>query len=327
MRGGLLLGLLMPASLAAGLLVHRLPPASAWAQGPAAWVPGEYAATIEAAGLTRRYVVHVPAGYDGARAIPLVIMLHGAGGSADEVLRWTGWAEQADRAGFLAVAPDGTNAQPGAGASADDELRAWNDGSGRGYPADHDVDDVAFVGRLIDDVRAQFAVDERRVYTAGFSNGASMAYRLGVELADRIAAVAPVAGHLWIPPAELRSPVSLFYTVGGDDGLNPPSGGDVDSPWVGSEWKPAPRDSVGRWAAMLGCPPDARAVGDASGVRIVGYGPCRGDAEILWYTIEGLGHSWPEGGVPRPPASPDAAGEWVSATEAIWDFFQRHSKP
>jgi polyhydroxybutyrate depolymerase len=143
---------------------------------------------------------------------------------------------------------------------------------------------------------------------------------------EPLAAVAPVAGHLWVPATALASPVALFYLVGGDDPLNPPDGGWVSSPWVGPEWKPAPRDSVERWAAMLGCPPTPAVVPDADGVRVVRYAPCRGDTEVLWYTIAGLGHTWPDRSVPVPAAPSGGASDRVSATEAIWRFFERHPK-
>src|SRR5687768_13445528 len=69
---------------------------------------GEYA--IRPAGVDRRYLLHVPADLDPARPAPLVMMLHGAGGSAEVAARGYGWRDKADREGFVAVFPEGTRA-------------------------------------------------------------------------------------------------------------------------------------------------------------------------------------------------------------------------
>src|SRR5919201_955178 len=104
MRNRLLLSIVALALLGVGLIGSR------WQAGVASagWTAGDHPHAIEAGGLQRRYVVHVPRGYDPAAPQALVVALHGAGGSADDFLQWTGWSREADRSGFLVVALEGT---------------------------------------------------------------------------------------------------------------------------------------------------------------------------------------------------------------------------
>jgi polyhydroxybutyrate depolymerase len=88
------------------------------------------------------------------------------------------------------------------------------------------VDDVAFINSVIDDVSGQDAVDPGRVYATGISNGAFMAQRLGCDLADRIVAIAPVAGTLGAGVScQPDQPVSVLEMHGTSDPLVPYAGG------------------------------------------------------------------------------------------------------
>ena len=73
--------------------------------------------------------------------------------------------------------------------------RLWNDGSGRGTIGVEHVDDLGFISAMIDFLEARYSADPARIYCTGFSNGASMTFSVGLNLSDRIAAIAPVAGH------------------------------------------------------------------------------------------------------------------------------------
>ncbi|MFV1967883.1 MAG: PHB depolymerase family esterase [Pirellulaceae bacterium] len=112
----------------------------------------------------------------------------------------TGWAEKADREGFLAVFPEGTPPDPSRPARFIGNPQTWNDGSKRSNlgAAVRGVADVEFVSAMLSDLSTRFKVDKRRVYATGFSNGASMTFRLARELSTAIAAVAPVAGADWL---------------------------------------------------------------------------------------------------------------------------------
>jgi polyhydroxybutyrate depolymerase len=189
---------------------------------------GDHTFDIQVGGLERRYIVHVPPGYDGSKPGPVILMFHGGGGTAQGAMRETRWAAKADKEGFLAVFPEGTRPDPSQPARFAGNPQTWNDGSSRLNvgAAERKVDDDGFVRALLDDLAARFAVDTRRIFVTGFSNGASMSFRIGRELANRVAAIAPVAGADWAdePPKPVR-PVPLLYITGTADPLNPIDGG------------------------------------------------------------------------------------------------------
>src|SRR5271170_6046860 len=196
--------------------------------------PGDHTESLEvghgANKMTRTFLVHVPPGFDGKSNVPVVIMLHGAGGSGAGAMGQAGWGAKSDREGFVAVFPDGTPPNRAAPAQFMTNPRLWNDGSGHAIGVDH-VDDLGFISAMIDFLEARYAADPARIYCTGFSNGASMTFSVGLNLANRIAAIAPVAGHLWQREKSLAYPVPLLYIVGTDDPLNPLGGGKVKLPW------------------------------------------------------------------------------------------------
>jgi len=293
--------------------------------------PGNHYLAVKMEERDRHYIAHVPPTYDVTRPMPVVIMLHRGSGSARNAMLETAWTRKADTSGFLAVFPEGTSLDPSEPPRAVGNPRTWNDGSGRFASeqfksAEYEMDDVAFVNALIDDLVARFTVDGRRVFVTGFSDGASMAFRLGVELANRIAAVAPVSGYLWLKNPKLSRPVSLLYMVGSNDPFVPLDGGKVRVPWVGPEKRPPVRESVLKWAEMLGCPPERKVFRDSNGVKVTAYGPGRNGSEAVFYIVEGMGHTWPGGKRLLPERLVGKTTNKIKANDVIWEFFQKHPK-
>lgn len=287
--------------------------------------PGEHRFTVQAAGLERHYLVHVPK-YEAATALPVVVMLHGGGGTSQGAATETGWSAKADEAGFLAVFPDAMPPDPTRPGRFRTNPQLWNDGSDRFYRGQKAPDDVAFIDAMLDDLASRFPVDRRRIYATGFSNGASMSFRLGVELAHRFAAIAPVAGALWLEPGALKHPVPMLYITGTADPLNLIEGGvpkllnGAYDP-VRAKAKPPVKDSIHKWARALGIPSEPRSTTDTDGVRTETYGA---GAEVVYVAIEGMGHHWPGG---RSPLPESMVGTWsgrLRATDVIWEFFRRH---
>ena len=306
--------------LSAAVIAGQETPAQAQKLGS-----GDHALAVRVGDLERHYTVHIPPRYENRRSIPVVMMFHGAGGTAKGAIRQTGWTAKADEAGFLVVFPEATPPDPRKPARFRGNPQIWNDGSGRGHAGRRNIDDVGFVSALIDDLASRFAVDPERIYVTGFSNGASMAFRLGAELSSRIAAIAPASGHLWLKEPRLERPVPLIYIIGTEDPLNPLEGGEVSAPrGRARSRKPPVRDSVLAWAKLDGCRLEPAVLYDKDEVKGIAYAPCNGGSEVLFYTIEGMGHTWPGGKSRLPEWMVGKTSDKIKATDLIWEFFEKH---
>jgi len=322
---------MMALFVVATLLVSR---AVVQAAGGAASPPvaGDHDRTLPFGGTQRTYRVHVPAGFDPAKAgpLPLVLMLHGAGGDGAKAEEQTDWNVKADHEGFLVVFPDALPAAPDRIPSFLANPRFWDDGSGRGRRNRETVDDVGFLTTVLDDVEGRWPVDRRRVYITGFSSGASMTFRAAASpLVDRVAAFAPVSGHFWQQAGSVRAKrtPSLLLIYGKSDPLNPWDGGEVQMPWGGPQRKPKVMETVDAWAKFAGCTTGPTLLSDRDGVRTVRYGPGREGAEFVFTSIEGMGHTWPGGHDRLPARLVGARTDKLNATDVIWDFFARHRLP
>jgi polyhydroxybutyrate depolymerase len=285
----------------------------------------EYTFNLKAGGLERYYVVYVPESYDGKTPMPVVIMFHGGGGTAHEATRGTGWTEKADIEGFLAVFPEGTRENPSKPARFAGNPQTWNDGSQRGIGAvERNVDDVMFVRQMIHDVCLRFTVDTHRIYATGFSNGASMTFRIGRELSGSLAAIAPVAGSDWSQSTKIDRPISVLYITGAADPLNPIEGGEI---CIGRKQfgnKPPVHDMIQKWVQLLDCPTNSRVVRQDAEVKGIAYGPGKDGSEVVFYTVERMGHTWPGGRTLLPEHLVGRSSDKLKATDVIWEFFQKH---
>ena len=140
-------------------------------------------------GQSRSYILHLPPSYNGENEMPLVVVLHGGGGNAGNIEKLTGFSEKADKEGFIVVYPDGSG-------MFDRYLLTWNTGFCCGYALKNNIDDVGFIRTLIGYLQEKYAINPNMIYVTGISNGGMMSYRLGAELSDIVAAIAPVAGSI-----------------------------------------------------------------------------------------------------------------------------------
>lgn len=278
--------------------------------------------TLKLGAADRSYYIHVPGGLP--KSPPLVIMLHGAGGSGKHAAESYGWVAKAEQARFLLIAPDASPVLADREPSFLRNPRAWNDGSGRAGPNVTGSDDIGFLRALIDQASRQYGIDRKRVYVAGFSSGSSMTQRAGIEMAKEIAAIAPAAGYLFQTDASLPRGLPVLYLLGDADPLAPYDGGEVKLPWGNKVTNnPPARLSPERWAAMDRCEAQSQSRPYA-GVRLTRWTACRDGAEVAFYVVEGMGHHWP--GSERGPVLERTSGPSKNpfrAVDLIWDFFQR----
>src|SRR5262249_33405984 len=159
-------------------------------------------------------------------------------------------------------------------------------------------------------------LDVDRIYATGMSNGGFMSHRLGCELANRIAAIAPVAGVLGVACSPSR-PMPVMDFHGTADTLVPYNGGSQ----YGFASVP---DTIAGWAQRNGCT-DTPAVtfskGDSSCQT---YQKCQAGVTVTLCTVQDGGHTWP-GGTPYPSLGKTTTD--LSATDAMWEFFKQNPMP
>jgi polyhydroxybutyrate depolymerase len=283
--------------------------------------PGDYQRPLPFGGRERSYRFHVPPAGETGNPLPVVLGLHGGASNGRAFSLASGLSDKADAASFVAVYPDGTGQR--------EKLLAWNAGNCCGYARDEMVDDVGFVRAVLDDLATVVPVDSDRVFATGLSNGAMLSYRLAAEMADRIAAIAPVAGPMALDACRPSRPVSVIHLHGTEDQFTPLEGG-VGRRSVSRTQHASVATTIQAWVAADGCPPEP-IVAQLPPVRDDGtqivryrYGPGREGSEVELYIIHGGGHTWParKGNTFLFGKST----ENLIANDVIWDFFQRHPR-
>lgn len=244
---------------------------------------------IEVNGIQRSYLVHAPEVERPGKPLPVLVMLHGAGGDAERARLASGFDDYSDAGQFIVVYPNGTQA-----ANIPGEL-SWNAGACCGAPQRTKVDDVAFISAMLDDLAAQYAVDPDRIYLAGFSNGGMLSYRLSCELGERFAAVAIVGGALNLTVCEAPSPMSVLIIHGTDDHTVPYDGGESNERTAArfGQWRNVSvADSAAFWRDRNACQkrPTTRLEGR---VQTDLYEGCLDETVLEVVSITGGTHSWP----------------------------------
>jgi polyhydroxybutyrate depolymerase len=257
---------------------------------------GDTVEQLVADGQERQYRLHIPPQYEPGMPVPLIINLHGYNSNAEQQENVSQMSVKADESGFIVVYPEGSG-----------NPQSWKFGSGAESQAD-----VNFIRDLIQHLSNQFNIDPQRIYTTGISNGAEMSYRLVCELGDVIAAFASVAGGY--PPFRDCSPSRAIPVVafhGTDDKLLPYNG---QAPILLPIHKWA-----NDWAMHNGCNPAPEVTFQKGDVTGETWSNCQDGAEVVLYTIEGKGHSWPGSHMPAAITTQD-----IQATDVIWEFFEAH---
>jgi polyhydroxybutyrate depolymerase len=168
--------ILRPAWLAALSLLAAMPTVLA----------GEHA--LPWGGRARSYLLAAPPDADPAAALPLVIALHGAGQDAGSFAWETQFVEAAAAQRMLVAFPNGSGTEDG--------RLSWNAHFCCGVGAAEQVDDIGFIGALLDDIAKLHAVDRKRVYATGMSNGGMLAYQFAAAHPEWFAVIAPVSAAI-----------------------------------------------------------------------------------------------------------------------------------
>jgi polyhydroxybutyrate depolymerase len=279
---------------------------------------------LEYAGRERSYYLWTPQMPLGEGKVPLVLALHGGGGSGRQMCRLPGGVQElASEQGFLVACPDGVD-------------HHWNDG--RLVPSRRTVregvDDVGFLLALIRALKSEFPIDAERIYVTGASNGGMMTMRMACEASDTFAAAAALIAEL---PADLNcqpaTPISMLVMNGTEDPLVPWDGGQVRFLRQRLGEVNSTRDTVDFWLRSNGCtlPPEVESLADADpddGTRIVreSHPDCASGSSVVLYRVEGGGHTWPGGAQYAPRFLVGKVSRDAVAGELVWAFFESQAK-
>jgi polyhydroxybutyrate depolymerase len=258
----------------------------------------------------RHYIVHLPRGYIKTGKYAMVINFHGYGDSAADQEMYTQMDVTADSFGFIVLYPDAVN-------------HHWNIGL-NGYKYHSSPDDVGFISALIDSLTTKYAVDKRKVYACGWSDGGYFSYRVGCELSRKVAAVASVSGLMTDSMqkycmAGCALPVMHFHgTSDPEVNYNGSKSGHLSADSVVYFWRQ--HNSCAGTTNTLAIPVIDTA--DSCHVVKYTYNGCRDSAIVVFYKILGGGHTWPGAGFKV--AYLGHTSHDINANNEMWHFFSKH---
>ena len=265
--------------------------------------------TLMSGGLTREYILYVPASYNGNTAVPLVFNLHGYTSNNLEQLFYADFRPIADTANFLIVLPNGTLDAQG--------NRFWNT-----FLGNSNVDDVGYMRDLLNYLQTNYNIDANRVYSTGMSNGGFLSYSLACEMNDRITAIASVTGSMIqskLSACNPQRPVPVMQIHGTADNTVPynglPNATFVSIPSL-----------VNAWVGFNNCDPtptitqvpNTNTTDGCTAERQLYAGGDKGST-VEHYKINGGGHTWPGSAFVIGVTNQD-----INACKEIWRFFRQY---
>lgn len=287
---------------------------------------------LDVDGTDRWYLASVPADSVASKPLPLVVDFHGLSEGAVVHTQMSEMGAFGPAHGFIALVPQGTS-----------EPVRW--AARLGGPAKATSPDLTFVARMLDEVEKVACVDTTRVYATGLSNGAMMTSLVACVMADRFAAVAPVAGVVAYDDCSPSEPVPMLTIHGtadeilqfnggvgpdlskilGPDAIEDSESTTTSSPLDldGSGYPAAVRD----WARRNLCDDTPRDT-DVTQSIIHRTFDCPVGAPVEMYIVKGGGHSWPGSEFSRGVESMVGLTTFdIDANELIWEFFSRFQRP
>jgi len=283
--------------------------------------------TFQHGGVERTYHLYLPTNFDKSKPTPLVLALHGGGGTGKNFENVTSagtLTTAAESRGVILIMPDGKD-------------KHWNDGRPEIFGNDPMYDDAGFISTLIDDMIQNYGVDANRVYATGISNGGFMSIRLAIDLSNKLAAIAPVTAQL----SEANQskvpelPISIMIVNGEDDPLVPYNGGCIDVPLTPECSRGevlSTQETIEKIIGYNQCVNPSETVpidtipNDGTSVEITTYNGCEQGTEVVLIKVIGGGHTWPGGEQYLSTTVVGAVSKEINASEMILEFFLSHSR-
>ncbi|KFY68825.1 hypothetical protein V496_00780 [Pseudogymnoascus sp. VKM F-4515 (FW-2607)] len=275
--------------------------------------------SIKSDEILRTYDVYLPPNYDENKPTPLIISYHGANGNSTKQRALDRFDNHTWNPEHIVVWPNGYKG-------------FWE---GPSY-ADPKISDKKFTSALITQLRADFCVDDTRIYAAGKSNGGGFTGTLAcsAEAGKNFAAIAACAGAFYTDVVEdaddkcepSRSPFPILEFHGSIDKTIP------YFPKENGSGGPLPQipDWLDTWGQRNGCPKDYKpAVSQLNGDETVQETlyRCNDAAVVTGYYIEGMDHSWPSTTENSDNIKHGDGPVSIDATPMILEFFRGIRKP
>jgi polyhydroxybutyrate depolymerase len=280
-------------------------------------------ATVVLSGQDRTFRMFVPSHLE--RSVPVVFVFHGteeAGHGAASIINLTHFDRIAEDNHFIAIFPEAFDGN-------------WNDGRENETAQSYlqDIDDIAFVDRILETVEADYPIDPHRIYATGFSNGAIFCHYLAANRSAIFSAIAPVSGQLAFPFSKKFRPkeaVSVLEIHGTSDPVVPYGGGKVNDD--GGEVI-AVEETVEYWSRADSCKsryvqlpmPDSNQNDDCYAEKFL-WTDGKHDAEVILCRVVGGGHTWPGSARPFYMFFLGNICLDFNASQMIWQFFKTHPK-
>ncbi|MFA6403602.1 MAG: carbohydrate-binding protein [Salinivirgaceae bacterium] len=240
--------------------------------------------SIQVGSTTREMIIYAPPGIEPNR--PLIISMHGMNQTMYDQKNQTQFQSVAQANNFVLVFPQSNGSQ----------WQLWG------------TSDIDFILAIIDEMYTQYGIDRDRVYLSGFSMGGMMTYYAATQIADKIAAFAPVSGFLMSGPNAVSSrPIPIIHIHGADDNYVPVS--DVQT-------------HMDAWIARNGCPttavvtnPYPANVPTAKSIKKY-WGPGNDGVEIVFISVAGVGHWYSDN---------NWSADGIFTSQEIWNFCMKYS--
>lgn len=267
-------------------------------------------------GLERVYIIHPPK--DNSAPLPVVLILHGGGGNARQMVKFSGFNDVADKENFLAVYPEGYE-------------KNWSDGRiGEELPMKRD--DVKFISMMLDTLAVLYNIDTSRIFSTGISNGGFFSIYLAYKLSGKILAAAPVCAAIpenYSRVFLLNNPVSLMLINGTEDKLVKYDGGSVGFRDGDRGHSISTDETIRLWVEQNGCSntpaeeniPNTDLSDKCKAVKQT-YTGGKNNSEVVLIKITGGGHTWPGGTQYLPKFIVGNVCNDFNAEEIIWEFFK-----
>jgi polyhydroxybutyrate depolymerase len=275
----------------------------------------EYYDSMVFDGLQRTYFVHLPQNYNSSVSYPLIFAMHGGGALGYQGIEGQSQlSELSDLENFIVVYPEGLERLG---------FRTWNAGDCCPSASALGTNDIGFIDALLEKLKLEISINEKKVYATGFSNGGQLAYKLANRYPNKFAAVSAVAGVLQDFPFDPSRKVPVIHFHSYQDPTAPYNGGFSDAPFINFEF-PSVDSTLLLIANNYNCGFIKQTIfSNPTTYDFFRYSNCDNNVQIELYVSQDGGHTWPGG---QAFANMPITNHF-NASNLMWEFFQNYELP